>query len=73
LPNLAALLWDASALITTGGGPAAHLFESAGALGIPAVTGLDLEDLLGGDPAGMTGEVSLAVDGYGGRAWATPW
>ena len=73
LPNLAALLWDASALITTGGGPAAHLFESARALGIPAITGLDLEDLLGGDPAGMTGEVSLAVDGYGGRAWATPW
>ena len=73
LPNLAALLWDASAVITTGGGPAAHLFESARALGIPAVTGLDLEALLGGDPAGKTGQVSLAVDGLGGRAWATGW
>lgn len=73
LPNLAALLWDASALITTGGGPAAHLFESARALGIPAVTGLDLEGLLGGDPTNKTGDVSLAVDGQGGRVWATPW
>ncbi|MDH5504095.1 MAG: PEP-utilizing enzyme [Acidimicrobiia bacterium] len=73
LPNLAALLWDASAVITTGGGPAAHLFESARALGIPAVTGLDLEALLGGDPAQKSGQVSLAVDGVGGRAWATAW
>ena len=73
LPNLAALLWDASAVITTGGGPAAHLFESARALGIPAVTGLDLEALLGGDPARNSGQVSLAVDGLGGRAWTMPW
>lgn len=73
LPNLAALLWDASAVITTGGGPAAHLFESARALGIPAVTGLDLEALLGGDPAEKSGQVSLAVDGLGGRAWAANW
>lgn len=73
LPNLAALLWDASAVITTGGGPAAHLFESARALGIPAVTGLDLEVLLGSDPAGQSGLVSLAVDGQGGRVWTMPW
>ena len=73
LPSLAALLWDASALITTGGGPAAHLFESARALAIPAVTALDLERLLGGDPAGFSGEVSLAVDGNQGRVWAAKW
>ena len=73
LPNLAALLWDASALITTGGGPAAHLFESARALAIPAVTGVDLEGLLGADPATLTGEIALAVDGQQGRLWTTPW
>jgi hypothetical protein len=73
LPNLAALLWDASALVTTGGGPAAHLFESARALAIPAVAAIHLDDIVGGDPATMSGKVSLAVDGVEGRVWAHEW
>lgn len=73
LPNLAALLWDATALVTTGGGPAAHLFESARALAIPAVAGIHLDEILGGDPATMNGEFSLAVDGGEGVVWAHQW
>ena len=73
LPNLAALLFDASALITTGGGPAAHLFESARALAIPAVTGVDLEGLLGANPAHLDREISIAVDGQQGKIWTTDW
>jgi hypothetical protein len=73
LPKLAALLWDASAVVTTGGGPAAHLFESARALAIPAVAAIHLDDILGGDPATMSGKVSLAVDGVEGRVWAHEW
>jgi hypothetical protein len=73
LPNLAALLWDASALITTGGGPAAHLFESARSLAIPAVAGIDLEGLLGANPTSLDREISIAVDGSQGRIWITDW
>ncbi len=72
-PKLAPLLWDASALITTGGGPAAHLFESARALAIPAITSVDLEGILGTDLATASGTFSIAVDGNDGRLWAMPW
>jgi len=54
---LAPLLWDASGLVTASGSPAAHLFESARALGVPAVCGVDL-------PEG--GSEIVAVDGYAG-------
>ena len=70
IPNYAALLFDASAVVTTGGGPAAHLFESARALAIPALCSLDLEGLLGGDPKELSGQISLAVDGFEGRLFA---
>lgn len=73
LPNLAALLWDASALVTLGGGPGAHLFESARALAIPAVCGIHLEEILDGPTAERSGAFTLAVDGHSGRVWATPW
>jgi hypothetical protein len=73
IPNLAALLWDASALVTLGGGPGAHLFESARALAIPAVCGIHLDEILGGTPADRSGEFTLAVDGHSGQVWATPW
>lgn len=72
-PKLAPLLWDASALITTGGGPAAHLFESARALAIPAVSAVDLESLVGTDLVSASGKFSIAVDGNEGRLWAMPW
>jgi PEP-utilising enzyme, mobile domain/Pyruvate phosphate dikinase, AMP/ATP-binding domain len=44
IPNLAPLLWDAAALVTATGSPAAHLFESARAVRVPAVCGVDLRD-----------------------------
>jgi hypothetical protein len=54
-PDLAPLLWDASALVTGTGSPAAHLFDSARSLGIPAVCGVDI----GEDP-----DLIVAVDGH---------
>lgn len=73
LPRLAPLLWDAAAVITTGGSPAAHLFESARALAIPAVCGVHLNDALSGSPEQLTGERALAVDGHTGTVYATVW
>jgi phosphoenolpyruvate-protein kinase (PTS system EI component) len=57
VPNLAALIWDAAGLVTVSGSPAAHLFEAARALRVPAVCGVDL-----GDP----GHQVVAVDGTTG-------
>jgi len=56
IPNLAPLLWDAAGLVTESGSPAAHLFESARALGVPAVCGARLPD----------GDHLAAVDGHDG-------
>jgi hypothetical protein len=44
LPRLAPLLWQASAIVSAGGSPAAHLFEVARSLGIPAAVGIDLPE-----------------------------
>jgi hypothetical protein len=57
IPNLASLLWDAAGLVTVSGSPAAHLFESARALRLPAVCGLDL---------GPARDEIIAVDGHTG-------
>jgi len=54
VPNLAPLLWDAAGLVTATGSPAAHLFESARALGVPAVSGVVLDE----------GDQIVAVDGH---------
>jgi hypothetical protein len=62
LPHLAPLLWDAPGLVTETGSPAAHLFESARALGIPAVCGVDLP----------CEELMVAVDGYNGTVATLP-
>jgi len=73
LPSLAQLLWDAAAVVTMGGSPAAHLFESARALAIPAVCGIQLDEALEGTPAALTGLRALAVDGHGGSVYAMMW
>jgi hypothetical protein len=72
VPRLAPFLWDAAGLVTVGGGPAAHLFDAARALGVPAVCAVDLEDLLASPPADTT-EVAMAVDGTTGSFAAAPW
>lgn len=56
-PVLSQLLWDASGVVTHGGSPAAHLFESARSLGVPAVTGIDLDS---------AEQMIVAVDGFAG-------
>jgi phosphoenolpyruvate-protein kinase (PTS system EI component) len=50
------LLWDAAGIVTATGSPSAHLYESARALGIPAVSGVNV-------PAG---ERIVAIDGDSG-------
>ncbi|HEX6300003.1 MAG TPA: PEP/pyruvate-binding domain-containing protein [Acidimicrobiia bacterium] len=57
IPALAPLLWDASAMVTSTGSPAAHLFEAARSLRVPTVCGLDL-----GEPRSEI----VAVDGHTG-------
>jgi hypothetical protein len=57
VPNLAALIWDAAGVVTASGSPAAHLFEAARALRVPAVCGVDL---------GAPGHQVVAVDGTAG-------
>jgi hypothetical protein len=67
IPQLAPLLWGASALVTMGGSAEAHLLEVARSLGVPAVLGCSqehLSTLLGAD--GATGTL-VAVDGDSGR------
>ena len=63
IPALAPLLWDASAMVTSTGSPAAHLFEAARSLRVPAVCGLDL-----GEPR----REIVAVDGYVGTVATLP-
>lgn len=73
IPSLAQLLWDAAAVVTLGGGPAAHLFESARALAIPAVCAVHLDEALEGNPSVLTGKRTLAVDGHHGSVYAMMW
>jgi pyruvate,water dikinase len=68
LPSLAPLLWDAAGLVTAGGGPGAHLFESARALGVPAVCGVRFEG--GVVPAGP---LAVSVDGDDGVVSMMDW
>jgi pyruvate,water dikinase len=63
LPNLSQLLWDAAGLVTGIGSPAAHVFEAARSLGVPAVCGVELP----GDD-----DLIVAVDGYSGLVATLP-
>jgi hypothetical protein len=62
IPNLAALLWDAAGLVTATGSPSAHLYESARALGIPAVSGVEVP----------VGDRIVAIDGNTGLVASLP-
>lgn len=70
IPQLAPLLWDAAGLVTLGGGPGAHLLESARALGIPAVTGVDAGSM---PPLPPPEPLCIAIDGWAGDVFVTPW
>jgi hypothetical protein len=62
-PSLSQLLWDAAALVTDAGSPAAHVFEAARSLGVPAVCGVG---------PGADEDVIVAVDGYTGLVGTLP-
>lgn len=62
-PDLAPLLWDASGIVTEAGSPAAHLFDAARALGIPAVCGIRLPE---------SSDRIVAVDGHAGVVATLP-
>jgi phosphoenolpyruvate-protein kinase (PTS system EI component) len=70
-PDLAPLLWDAAAVVTTGGNPGAHLFESARSLGLPAVCGANLVETIGSE-TDLTGK-AVAVDGTTGAVSIDEW
>lgn len=63
LPSLSQLVWDAAGLVTHAGSPAAHVFETARSLGVPAVCGVDLGD---GE------DLIVAVDGHTGMVSTLP-
>jgi phosphoenolpyruvate synthase/pyruvate phosphate dikinase len=62
IPQLAPLLWGASALVTFGGSEAAHLVEVARSLGVPTVLGCAQEELLR-LLSGASSPTLAAVDG----------
>ncbi|MDE0121944.1 MAG: PEP-utilizing enzyme [bacterium] len=66
--NIAPLLWNAAGLVTEEGSPAAHLFEVAGWLGVPALCGVDVGQRISSGRHRSEGEKELiaAVDGHGG-------
>ncbi|MGH8957662.1 MAG: PEP/pyruvate-binding domain-containing protein [Acidimicrobiia bacterium] len=63
LPSLSQLIWGATGLVTDHGSPAAHVFEAARSLGVPAVCGVDL---------GPDRDHIVAVDGYSGVVATLP-
>lgn len=73
IPSLGALLWDAAGLIALGGGPAAHLFEAARSVGVPAICGADLSAIVGGRLDLADGRYMVALDGATGVVAVTPW
>ena len=73
VPGFGGLLWDAAGLVTTGGGPAAHLFEAARSLGLAAACAVDFGDVVGDSLERASGRFAIAVDGESGVVDVTPW
>jgi len=73
VPSLGAMLWDASGLVSLGGGPAAHLFEAARSIGVPAVCGAPLDLLVDEGLEAATGRYAVAVDGDAGVVAISRW
>ena len=67
--NIAPLLWNAAGLITAEGSPAAHLFEVADWLAVPALCGVEIGQWIDreGKPSGRGEDVIVAVDGDRGQ------
>ena len=64
---VAPLLWEASAIVTIGGGPGAHLFEVSSLLSVPTVCAANIELALGRGVESLADQPALAaVDGSAG-------
>jgi len=68
LNNLAPLLFDAAGLVTIGGSPGAHVFEVSASLGLPSMSGVDLEAVTGLSLAEIRGRRDLFAAIYGSAA-----
>jgi phosphohistidine swiveling domain-containing protein len=64
VPGLSQVIWGAAGLVTNLGSPAAHVFEVARSLGVPAVCGVDL---------GPGVDQIVAVDGSAGVVATLPY
>ncbi len=73
VPNLAPLLWEAAGIVTIVGSPAAHLFDAARSLNVPAVCSVDLARSLGMHLATATGRLAMAIDGDEGLVYTDTW
>lgn len=73
VPSLGALLWDAAGLVALRGGPAAHLFEAARSVGVPAVCGAPLDTLVDERIEAATGRYAVALDGDTGVVAISRW
>jgi hypothetical protein len=73
VPSLGAMLWDAAGLVTLGGGPAAHLFEAARSVGVPAVCGAPLDTVIDEGIAEAAGRYGVALDGDAGLVAISRW
>ena len=73
VPNLAPLLWEAAGIVTIFGSPAAHLFDAARSLNVPAVCSVDLARTLGMHIATATGQLAMAIDGNEGLVHTHIW
>lgn len=70
IPALSSLLFRAAGLITVAGSPAAHLFEVATSVGVPAVINVNFEEIFSGGIDELAHRNLLgAVDGRAGRLW----
>lgn len=63
LSQLSQHIWDAAGLVTATGSPAAHVFEAARSLRLPAVCGVQIP---------RDGDLIIAVDGYSGTVATLP-
>jgi hypothetical protein len=73
VPSLGAMLWDAAGIVSLGGGPAAHLFEAARSVGIPAVCGVPLDTVMDEGFDEATGRYGVALDGDAGLVAISRW
>ena len=70
LPALASLLWRAAGLVTVAGSAAAHLFEVATSVGVPAVINVDFGDVFEQGISALSERAMMgAVDGTSGTLW----